>query len=178
MVVAVVLTYPSLCINEHRPPVKSFFSITVTSNPHLCSLAAVATPPAPAPTITAVGFPERPISFLSVVIAGVQSNNCRKSQAIGRRKEARSTKHEANAISSAQAPIPGKVGFRYCSESIMISYRACDVANVLQILHTIWRCLGPVVHGYLTLFIESESETMPERILFGGRSFVESWRQG
>jgi hypothetical protein len=44
-------TQPSWCINEQRPPVKSFFSKTVTLNPALARRAAVDTPPAPAPIV-------------------------------------------------------------------------------------------------------------------------------
>lgn len=44
-----VLTWPSFSIRLHRPPVKPFFSMTVTSNPAFASRAAVETPPTPAP---------------------------------------------------------------------------------------------------------------------------------
>lgn len=47
-------TYPSWCISEQRPPVKSFFSTTVTLKPAFASRAADAIPPAPAPMTTAV----------------------------------------------------------------------------------------------------------------------------
>ena len=46
---AVTRTHPSWWISEQRPPVKSFFSSTVTLKPAFASRAAVATPPAPAP---------------------------------------------------------------------------------------------------------------------------------
>lgn len=41
-------------MSEHRPPVKSFFSKTVTLNPALASRAADEIPPTPAPTTIAV----------------------------------------------------------------------------------------------------------------------------
>jgi hypothetical protein len=42
-------TYPESWMREQRPPVKSFFSMTVTRYPAFANRAAVATPPTPAP---------------------------------------------------------------------------------------------------------------------------------
>lgn len=48
------LTYPSECIKEHLPPLKWFFSTTVTLKPAFARRAAVATPPTPAPVVAGV----------------------------------------------------------------------------------------------------------------------------
>ena len=42
---------PSWVIRLHRPPVKSFFSRTVTEYPDFARRAAAATPPIPAPVV-------------------------------------------------------------------------------------------------------------------------------
>jgi len=64
-------TYSLRRIRLHRPPEKSFFSTTVTWHPAAASRAAVATPPAPAPTMITFGRQALVLSAMYSPIANI-----------------------------------------------------------------------------------------------------------